>query len=74
MRTRASHLKLNATEDDITLELPFDRGRCDWTQAESAISKLAETIQNTTGPLTAQDNEFHGSAGLYVWETRSLAK
>lgn len=61
-------------EDDITLTVQFDHGLCDWTQAETAISKPAETIQNTRGPLKAPDNEFHGSVGLYVWETRSLAK
>lgn len=54
--------------------MQFDHGLRDWTQAESAISKPGETIQNTSGPLTAQDNEFHGSASLYVWETQGLAK
>lgn len=38
------------------------------------FSKPAETIQNTSGLLTAQDNEFHGSASFYVWETQGLAK
>lgn len=42
-------------------------------KADSEISKPAETIPNISGPLTAQDNEFHGSAAS-VWETQSLAK
>lgn len=67
------HLKLGALKM-IRHSRQFDRGLGDWTQAESVIWKPAEPIQNTTGPLMAQDNEFHGSAYLYVWETQSLAK
>lgn len=56
-------------EDDITVSAIWS-----WTQAERAISKAAETFQNTNGLLTAQDNEFHSTTSLYVWETSSLAK
>lgn len=45
-----------------------------WWKQRAPLQSWLKTIQNISGLLNAQDNEFHWSVRLCVWETHGLAK